>query len=92
MKTYKSAQLETNDFRKALSGDLLLPEDDGYHEARSVWNGMIDRQPAVIAQCEGVEDVIASVLFAKSNGLVTTGGIVSTTGVAGLTLEEGIGT
>jgi FAD/FMN-containing dehydrogenase len=139
------------DFRANLRGRLLQPGDVGYDSARLVWNGMIDRRPAFIAQCHGVADVIASVNFACSHsllpavrggghnvagyavcegglmidlspmnavrvdpqakrawvqggatwgdvdcettafGLATPGGLISLTGVAGLTLSGGIG-
>jgi hypothetical protein len=138
-------------FRSTLRGQLLLPNDDGYEAARTIWNAMIDKLPALIVQPAGVADVISAVNFArdhdlllaiKSGGhnvagnalcdgglvldmstmravrvdpqtrtayveggaqwgdldheaaafnLVTTGGIVSTTGIAGLTLGGGIG-
>ncbi|WP_101296040.1 FAD-binding oxidoreductase [Halegenticoccus soli] len=140
-----------NDFRETLRGTLILPHDKGYHEARAVWNGTIDRHPAVITKCAGTSDVITAVNFARehgleiavrggghnvagtavcddgividlsamravwvdprartarvqggalwsdvdhetqAHGLATTGGIVSHTGVAGLTLGGGIG-
>jgi hypothetical protein len=37
--------------RARLHGPLLRPDDAGYEEARKVWNGMIDRRPALIARC-----------------------------------------
>ncbi len=139
------------DFRTSLRGALIGPDDAGYDEARRVWNGMIDKRPALIARCTGVADVISAVQFARSQhllvavrggghsfpglstcdgglvidlsamtgiwvdpalrtaraqggvtwgafdretaafGLATTGGLVSTTGIAGLTLGGGIG-
>jgi FAD/FMN-containing dehydrogenase len=139
------------DFGRRLAGRLLLPEDAGYDDARTIWNRMIDRRPALIAQCAGVDDVIEAVCFAREHdlllsvrggghnvtgnavcdrglmidlsamkasrvdperriveaeagstwkdfdtatqryGLATTGGIISTTGVAGLTLGGGHG-
>src|SRR6266700_1553404 len=139
------------DFADGLRGRLLRPDDGGYDEARKVWNGMIDRRPALIARCAGVADVIASVRFARTHGilvsvrggghnitgnavcegglmldltamksvrvdpvgrtaraeagltwgeynretqafgLASTGGVVSTTGIAGLTLGGGLG-
>ncbi|MBI4487736.1 MAG: FAD-binding oxidoreductase [Deltaproteobacteria bacterium] len=139
------------EFEKGLRGQLLRPGDEGYDEARKVWNGMIDRRPGLIARCAGVADVIHSVNFARTHnllvavrggghnvagnatcngglvidlscmkgirvdpigrtvraeggvtwgefdletqafGLATTGGIVSTTGIAGLTLGGGLG-
>lgn len=132
-------------------GKLIAPDDAGYDEARSVWNGMIDKRPALIARCTGVADVIAAVNYAREHdlllavrggghnvagsalcdgglvidlsqmrgirvdpdarvahvqagahwadldhetqqfGLATPGGMVSTTGVAGLTLGGGFG-
>ena len=51
-------------------GELLRPEDPGYEDTRKVWNGSINRFPALIARCAGVADVIAAVKFAKDNGLL----------------------
>jgi FAD/FMN-containing dehydrogenase len=139
------------ELRGNLRGALLRPGDPGYEEARGVWNGMIDRRPALIALCAGPADVIQAVGFAREHGLplavrggghnvagnavcdgglvidlsrmkgirvdpvrrtvraeggvlwgeldretqafglATTGGIVSTTGIGGLTLGGGIG-
>jgi len=139
------------DFAAGLRGPLLRPGDEKYDEARRVWNGMIDRRPALIARCAGVADVIAAGRFARTHrivvsvrggghnitgnavcegglmidlspmksvrvdlgkrtaraeagltwgefnretqafGLATTGGVVSTTGIAGLTLGGGLG-
>lgn len=58
------------DFRASLGGPLLLPGEDGYDRARQVWNGMIDRRPALIARCSGTADVVRSVQFARSNDLL----------------------
>jgi len=139
------------ELRRSLSGPLLLPDDEGYDAARTIWNRMIDRRPALIARCSDANDVIRAVLFARQHdlllsvragghnvagsavcdgglmldltsmkrtqidpgarvitaepgltwgefdtvtqraGLVTPGGIVSTTGVGGLTLGGGHG-
>ncbi|WP_363464519.1 FAD-binding oxidoreductase [Halogeometricum borinquense] len=141
----------TEQFEAALYGDLIRPTDAGYDDARAVWNGMIDKHPALIARCQGVADVVAAVNFARENdvlvavrggghnvsgnavcddglvidlsemtgvrvdpaaqtawvqagatwadldretqlfGLATPGGVVSDTGIAGLTLGGGIG-
>ena len=135
----------------ALLGDVVRPADPGYDTARRIWNGDIDRRPALIAQCRGATDVRHAVRFAREHdllasvrggghavaghalcddgvvidlsamtgarvdprartirieggalnehldresqayGLTTTSGIVSHTGVAGLTLGGGIG-
>jgi FAD/FMN-containing dehydrogenase len=53
-----------------LCGPLLRAGDTGYDEARTVWNAMIDRRPALIARCSGAADVIAAVTFARENGLL----------------------
>jgi FAD/FMN-containing dehydrogenase len=134
-----------------LRGNVICPGDEGYDEARALWNGAHDRRPALIVQCAGPADVAAALRFARSeklevavrggghsipgfsavdgglmidlspmrgvlvdpigrraivqggctwhdvdvetqaHGLATTGGLVSTTGVAGFTLGGGIG-
>jgi FAD/FMN-containing dehydrogenase len=51
--------------RSALVGDVFGPGDDGYQEHRRVWNGSIDRYPAVIARCSGVDDVRAALRFGQ---------------------------
>ena len=53
------------EFQASLRGPLLQPDDAGYNDARIVWNGMIDRRPALIARCAGVADVIEAVNFAR---------------------------
>jgi len=58
-----------DDFGGRLRGQLLLPGNDGYDDARSVWNGMIDQNPAIIARCLGVADVVACVNFAREQGI-----------------------
>ena len=55
--------------RAAVDGAVLLPGDEGYDEARSVWNGDIDRRPAVIARCSGPADVAAALRYAQEAGL-----------------------
>ena len=55
-----------------LRGRLILADDEGYNEARAVWNGMIDRRPALIAQGEHTADVMAAVNFAREHGLPLT--------------------
>ncbi len=139
------------ELRESVRGEVIAPRDPGYDEARRIWNGAHDRRPALIVRCDGADDVIAAVGFARSNdlpiavrggghsiagfstvddgividlsqmndvqvdpaaqratvgggavwadvdqstqphGLATTGGLVSSTGVAGFTLGGGIG-
>lgn len=140
-----------SNLRSQIAGNILLPEEDGYEEARKICNGMINKKPALILQCKSTNDVVVAVAFAKQQnlvisirggghnitgnaicdggimidmsqmkrvlvdpeqmtakaqtgatwgdfdkatqefGLATTGGIVSTTGIAGLTLGGGVG-
>ncbi len=150
----RGTALEENEiaaFTRSLRGEVIRPGDVRYESARRVWNGMIDRRPALIVYCAGADDVVRSVRFARSrelliavrsgghnvagnsvcdggmvidlsgmkgievnvltrtahaeaglnwgefdgvaqaHGLATTGGIVSRTGIAGLTLGGGIG-
>src|SRR5689334_17174458 len=80
------AALDT--FASSLRGELLQPSDPGYDAARAIYNGMIDKHPALIVRCAGVADVIAAVNFARAQGLgvsVKGGGH----GVAGQALCDG---
>src|ERR671911_192956 len=52
-------------FKASLRGELIQRTDPRYEEARKVFNGMIDRQPALIVRCAGVADVVAAVNFAR---------------------------
>src|SRR3989454_7998861 len=139
------------ELKGSVRGDVILPNDARYDDARKVYNAMIDKRPAVVVRCTGVADVIAAVKAARAEGLAvairggghsvpgfgtaddalvidlgrmrgirvdpatktvraeggstwgdfnhathafglaTTGGIISTTGIAGLTLGGGIG-
>jgi FAD/FMN-containing dehydrogenase len=136
---------------EAFSGELLRPGDDGYDEARRGFNGLVDKRPAMIAQCLGEADIAEAIAFARKagleisvrggghniagrcftegglmidlsrmkgvyvdpaartarvqpgvrwgelnretqlHGLAVTGGLISTTGIAGLTLGGGLG-
>ena len=58
------------DLRAALRGELVLAGDADYEDARKVWNGMIDKRPALISCCVGASDVITSVNFARDNNLL----------------------
>jgi FAD/FMN-containing dehydrogenase len=58
-------------FRAAFRGPLLFPSDAGYDEARSLWNAMIDRRPALIACATGTADVVAAVRFAREHGVLS---------------------
>ena len=56
--------------RAQLRGPLVTAGDDGYDEARTIWNAMIDKKPALIARCAGAADVMRSVVFARDNNLL----------------------
>ena len=56
--------------RAQVGDQLITPGDPAYDEARLVWNGMIDRRPALIVRCRGVADVVASVRFALKRQLL----------------------
>jgi FAD/FMN-containing dehydrogenase len=51
--------------KSAVRGEVLVPESAGYDAARKVFNAMIDRHPAVIVRCMGVEDVVQAVNLAR---------------------------
>ena len=55
--------------RSGFAGHVLGPEDDGYDAARRIHNGLIDRRPALIAQCRGTADIADAVRFARADGL-----------------------
>ena len=52
-----------------LRGQIVGRNDPTYDEHRKIWNGSIDRRPALIARCAGVADVIACVKFCRDHGL-----------------------
>ncbi len=53
----------------SLRGRLILPGEREYDAARRVWNGMVDKRPAVIVRCAAVEDVVHAVHYARQQGL-----------------------
>src|SRR5690606_28973859 len=55
------------DFEATVRGDLFQPDTPGYDDARALYNGMIDKRPALIVQVADVADVIATVTFAREN-------------------------
>ena len=58
-----------DELRVRFRGALLRPGEEGYDDARRIWNGAIDRRPALIARCAGADDVGAAVRFARERGL-----------------------
>jgi len=57
-------------FAATVRGPVLVPGVEGYDEARAIWNGLIDRRPALIVQCTGAADVVDSVKFAREHDLL----------------------
>lgn len=66
-------KIQSNEKIKSLKnkvkGQIVLPGDPNYNEAREIWNAMIDRQPAVIIQCAEADDVPHAISYARDNGL-----------------------
>src|SRR5882672_9213232 len=58
------------DLRASLGGTLLAPGEEGYEGARHIWNGMIDKHPALIARCANTADIVRSVTFARERELL----------------------
>ena len=57
-------------FAGAVRGPLLYPGDPAYEDARGIWNGMIDKRPALVQRPTGAADVMACVNFARDNGVL----------------------
>lgn len=62
--------VEIDEFAAGLDGRVVRPSDPDYDEMRSLWNGMIDRRPALIARCAGTADVARAMAFAAARGLL----------------------
>ena len=64
------ADAEVEALRRGLAGALLAPGEPGYEEARTIWNAMADRRPALVARAEGAADVARAVAFARDHDLL----------------------
>ncbi|HQR52833.1 MAG TPA: FAD-binding oxidoreductase [Burkholderiales bacterium] len=64
------SQTDLDTFAGRISGGVLTAADGGYEDARKVWNGMVDRRPALIARCLSVSDVQAAVRFARMHRML----------------------
>jgi FAD/FMN-containing dehydrogenase len=64
-----SEEPAVQDLRANIRGEVIVPGDDRYESARQVWNGSIDRHPALITRCTGAADVMAAVKLARRAGL-----------------------
>jgi len=75
MKTLDGEQLDlpqdvVDGLKSRLRGPVLTPADAGYEDARTVWNAMIDRRPALVVRCLGTADVVESVRLARERNLL----------------------
>ncbi len=75
IKTLTGSTLEFNEeiletLQHGLRGQICLPEEAGYDEARTLWNAMIDRRPGMVIRCNGTVDVIQAVKFAREHQLL----------------------
>ena len=60
-----------DELKTSFRGDLIQASDEGYQNACKVYNGMIQKKPALVARCVDVADVMAAVGYGVSNGLLT---------------------
>ena len=68
--TARLAATELAEFAAGIRGGVVTPQDRDYDEARKIWNGMIDRRPALIARCTNAQDVRHAVGFARARGML----------------------
>jgi len=52
-----------------IKGNVVVPDNPGYEQARQIWNAMIDRRPAMMVQCADADDVAPAIDFARRNRL-----------------------
>ena len=62
--------LDVEELKAGFGGDVILPGDEAYDGARTIWNAMVDKRPALIARCATTSDVVRALNFARENGLV----------------------
>jgi FAD/FMN-containing dehydrogenase len=61
--------VDAGELKKEIKGRVILPADSGFEEARQLWNGMIDRRPALIVEVATADDVAPAIGFAREKGL-----------------------
>lgn len=57
------------DLRAGLTGSVILPQEEGYDQARELWNGKVNKYPAAIVRCADAQDVVQAVRWAREHGL-----------------------
>lgn len=82
--------LDVQPLRTTITGQVFTPDDHGYDQARTVWNGAIEKRPAVIVRCATAADVAAAIGFARRQNLeiAVRGGAHSTGGSS--VVEKGL--
>ena len=70
MKASAISPAASRKFADSLKGEIILPDDNRYEQARRVWNHAVDRRPAIIARCANSEDVVRALEFAHTNNLL----------------------
>ena len=65
----KQSNEKIEGLKNKVKGQIVLPDDQNYNEARQIWNAMIDRRPAVIVQCAEADDVLHALSYARKDGL-----------------------
>jgi hypothetical protein len=65
-----TSAIDITELRSRFRGALLRPGEEGYDETRRIWNGAIDRRPAIIARCVGADDVAGAIRFARERDLL----------------------
>src|SRR5688572_30695841 len=63
------AETDHSSLADGFAGEIIVPGDPSYDEARTIFNAMIDKRPAAIAQCETSEDVARAIRFGRERGL-----------------------
>ena len=62
--------IAVQDLKQELRGELLAPDNPEYDAARKVWNGMVDKRPALMARCADATDVVACIRFARERDVL----------------------
>ena len=62
-------ETKIKDLKNRVKGEVILPQNKNYDEARSIYNAMIDKRPSIILKCKDRHDVIAAINFGRENGL-----------------------
>jgi FAD/FMN-containing dehydrogenase len=66
---YRESNTISKDLKPLLTGQLILPQDEAYHQACQIWNGRVNKQPAALVRCADAQDVIHTVRWTRTHGL-----------------------